>query len=62
MENARRCVVAVLARGTNSWPAAKERRARRQNLLNAAVFLCKRVAVCQWFVNLLDEYVHNEHS
>ena len=29
MENARRCVVAVLARGTNSWPVAEERRARR---------------------------------
>src|SRR6218665_3741953 len=29
MENARRCLVAVLARGTNSWPVAEERRARR---------------------------------
>src|SRR6218665_3060819 len=25
MENARRCLVAVLARGTNSWPVAEER-------------------------------------
>ena len=29
MENVRRCLVAVLARGTNSWPVAEERRARR---------------------------------
>src|SRR6218665_1087508 len=29
MENARRCLVAVLARGTNSWPVTEERRARR---------------------------------
>src|SRR6218665_3489790 len=29
MENARRCLVAVLARGINSWPVAEERRARR---------------------------------
>src|SRR6218665_2659534 len=29
MENARRCLVAVLARGTKSWPVAEERRARR---------------------------------
>src|SRR6218665_3769560 len=29
MENARRCLVEVLARGTNSWPVAEERRARR---------------------------------
>src|SRR6218665_273323 len=29
MENARRCLVAVLARGTNSWPVAEQRRARR---------------------------------
>src|SRR6218665_1979565 len=28
MENARRCLVAVLARGTNSWPVAEEQRAR----------------------------------
>src|SRR6218665_3645555 len=30
MENARRCLVAVLARGTNSWPVADERRAPRR--------------------------------
>src|SRR6218665_233504 len=29
MENARRCLVAGLAPGTNSWPVAEERRARR---------------------------------
>src|SRR6218665_1586999 len=29
MENGRCCLVAVLARGTNSWPVAEERRARR---------------------------------
>src|SRR6218665_1142803 len=29
MENARRCLVAALARGTNSWPVTEERRARR---------------------------------
>src|SRR6218665_2500334 len=29
MVNARRCLVAVLARGTNSWPVAEERRALR---------------------------------
>ena len=28
MVNARRCLVAVLARGTNSWPVAEEQRAR----------------------------------
>src|SRR6218665_2603363 len=28
MENARRCLVVVLARGTNSWPVAEEQRAR----------------------------------
>src|SRR6218665_3342790 len=35
MENARRCVVAVLARGTNSWPVAEGRRARPYLLLNS---------------------------
>src|SRR6218665_3808150 len=29
MENARRCLVAGLARVSNSWPVAEERRARR---------------------------------
>src|SRR6218665_2414347 len=28
IENARRCLVAFLARGTNSWPVTEERRAR----------------------------------
>ena len=29
MENARHCLVAVLAQGTTSWPVTEERRARR---------------------------------
>ena len=29
MENARRCLLAVLARGTNSWPVTEARMARR---------------------------------
>jgi len=34
MENVRRCLVAVLARGTNSWPVTEERRARRRVTIN----------------------------
>src|SRR6218665_2044577 len=29
MDNAKRCLVAVVARGTNSWPVTEEQRARR---------------------------------
>ena len=29
MENARRCLFVVVARGTNSWPVTEERRVRR---------------------------------
>ena len=36
MENARRCLVAVLTRCTNSWPVTEEQRARRPGVKASA--------------------------
>src|SRR6218665_1312286 len=36
MENARRCLVVVLARGANSWPVTEGRRARRPLFVGSA--------------------------
>ena len=38
MENALRCLVEVLARGTNSWPVTEERRALFNALSSSLTF------------------------